>query len=59
VYIMDTGINSAHTEFTGRIGNGRDFVDNDDDPEDCTFLLPGPCPRSFSSRISKVRNLSN
>jgi subtilisin family serine protease len=56
---MDTGINSAHTEFTGRIGNGRDFVDNDDDPEDCTFLLPGPCPRSFSSRISKVRNLSN
>jgi len=35
VYIIDTGINSAHTEFTGRIGNGFDFVDNDDDPEDC------------------------
>lgn len=35
VYILDTGINSNHTEFTGRIGNGYDFVDNDDDPEDC------------------------
>jgi len=35
VYIIDTGINSAHSEFTGRIGNGRDFIDNDDDPEDC------------------------
>jgi len=35
VYIIDTGINSAHTEFAGRIGNGADFVDNDANPEDC------------------------
>eukprot|EP00240_Pyramimonas_obovata_P015329 CAMPEP_0118932856 /NCGR_PEP_ID=MMETSP1169-20130426/10656_1 /TAXON_ID=36882 /ORGANISM="Pyramimonas obovata, Strain CCMP722" /LENGTH=296 /DNA_ID=CAMNT_0006875559 /DNA_START=132 /DNA_END=1018 /DNA_ORIENTATION=- len=35
VYILDTGINSAHTEFAGRIGDGYDFVDNDSDPEDC------------------------
>eukprot|EP00242_Pyramimonas_sp_CCMP2087_P008910 CAMPEP_0198198764 /NCGR_PEP_ID=MMETSP1445-20131203/2161_1 /TAXON_ID=36898 /ORGANISM="Pyramimonas sp., Strain CCMP2087" /LENGTH=1504 /DNA_ID=CAMNT_0043868401 /DNA_START=138 /DNA_END=4652 /DNA_ORIENTATION=+ len=35
VYIIDTGINSGHVEFAGRIGNGFDFVDNDPDPEDC------------------------
>jgi len=35
VYIIDTGINSGHVEFAGRIGNGYDFVDNDPDPEDC------------------------
>jgi len=35
IYILDTGINSAHVEFTGRVGNGYDFVDDDSNPEDC------------------------
>ncbi|KAJ1624584.1 peptidase S8/S53 domain-containing protein, partial [Pavlovales sp. CCMP2436] len=35
IYMIDTGINSAHVEFTGRVGNGYDFVDKDSDPEDC------------------------
>lgn len=35
VYVLDTGINAEHVEFSGRVGNGRDFVDDDDDPEDC------------------------
>lgn len=30
VYIIDTGITSAHTEFTGRIGNGQNFAPNSD-----------------------------
>ena len=33
-YIIDTGINSSSTDFTGRIGTGADFVDADP-PEDC------------------------
>lgn len=35
VYIIDTGINKGHQEFRDRIGPGRDFVDNDNDPVDC------------------------
>ena len=35
VYVLDTGINPNHVEFTGRIGNGYDFIDNDSDPQDC------------------------
>ncbi|MCP3144977.1 S8 family serine peptidase [Pyxidicoccus xibeiensis] len=34
-YILDSGIRLGHTEFTGRIGNGYDFIDNDSDPTDC------------------------
>jgi serine protease len=34
-YIIDTGIRTTHTEFTGRIGNGWDAVNNDSDPSDC------------------------
>ncbi|MEV3935392.1 S8 family serine peptidase [Glycomyces sp. NPDC049804] len=33
-YIVDTGINASHTEFTGRVGNGYDFIDNDSTPQD-------------------------
>jgi subtilisin family serine protease len=33
-YIVDTGINASHTEFTGRVGNGYDFVSNDSTPQD-------------------------
>src|SRR3546814_20607055 len=30
VYIIDTGITAAHTEFTGRIGNCQNFASNSD-----------------------------
>ncbi|MDN3241110.1 S8 family serine peptidase [Glycomyces tritici] len=33
-YIVDTGINASHTEFTGRVGNGYDFIQNDATPQD-------------------------
>ena len=35
VYVIDTGINPTHDEFAGRVGVGFDFVDDDDEPEDC------------------------
>jgi subtilisin family serine protease len=34
-YIVDTGINATHNEFTGRVGNGFDSIDGDSDPADC------------------------
>jgi subtilisin family serine protease len=34
-YIIDTGIRATHQEFTGRVGNGRDEVSNDANPDDC------------------------
>lgn len=33
-YVMDTGINTSHVDFEGRIGNGYDAID-DGDIEDC------------------------
>ncbi|SDD51001.1 S8 family serine peptidase [Glycomyces harbinensis] len=33
-YIVDTGINASHTEFTGRVGAGYDFIQNDATPQD-------------------------
>jgi subtilisin family serine protease len=33
-YIVDTGINAAHSEFAGRVGNGYDFIQNDATPQD-------------------------
>ena len=35
VYIIDTGIDTDHSEYAGRVGNGTDTVDNDSSPEDC------------------------
>ena len=35
VYIIDTGTNPNHVEFSGRVSGGWDFVDNDDNPMDC------------------------
>ncbi len=35
VYVLDTGINANHVDFTGRIAAGYDFVDNDASPTDC------------------------
>lgn len=34
IAVLDTGIASAHQEFTGRIKPGYDFYNDDDDPED-------------------------
>ena len=34
VYVIDSGIYTDHEDFEGRIGNGYDFVDDDDDPND-------------------------
>ena len=34
-YIIDTGILSAHNDFGGRVGAGRDFIDGDTNPADC------------------------
>ncbi|KAJ1633556.1 peptidase S8/S53 domain-containing protein [Pavlovales sp. CCMP2436] len=59
IYILDTGINSAHVEFTGRVGNGYDFVDNDSDPEDCNgHGTHGICSGSgdFSTVLSANNN---
>jgi len=36
VYIVDTGIRKTHVEFAGMtLGNGYDFIDNDNDYSDC------------------------
>ncbi|MGH3863843.1 S8 family peptidase, partial [Actinokineospora sp.] len=35
VYVLDTGINASHTDFSGRVAAGYDFVDNDSTPGDC------------------------
>ncbi|MCP2327116.1 subtilisin family serine protease [Hamadaea flava] len=35
VYILDTGLNASHTDFTGRVKQGVDMVDNDSTPQDC------------------------
>lgn len=33
-YTIDTGIHKTHVEFTGRVGNGYNFVFNNEDPKD-------------------------
>ncbi len=38
VYIIDTGINPDHQEFSGRVGNGRNFIN--DGPAGLGGLLP-------------------
>lgn len=35
VYIIDTGIRSTHSDFSGRIGAGYDWIDGDNVPDDC------------------------
>ncbi|MEU6857892.1 S8 family serine peptidase [Glycomyces sp. NPDC046736] len=34
-FVLDTGLNATHQEFTGRVGEGYDFIDDDADPDDC------------------------
>jgi subtilisin family serine protease len=35
VYIVDTGLNTSHNEFTGRIGSLADFIGDGQNGEDC------------------------
>ncbi|MBV1855667.1 S8 family peptidase [Catellatospora tritici] len=35
VYVLDTGLNASHQEFTGRVKQGTDIVDGDSNPADC------------------------
>ncbi len=35
VYVMDSGIRATHTEFTGRLGNGTDAVNDGQNGNDC------------------------
>jgi subtilisin family serine protease len=56
VAVLDSGIDSDHTEFVGRIVAGFDFVNNDADPEDdhshgtsCTGLLAANADNQFAT----------
>jgi subtilisin family serine protease len=35
VYIIDTGLRATHTQFTGRVGNGADFINDGRGTGDC------------------------
>lgn len=35
IFIVDSGVNLLHNEFVGRVQSGYDFVDSDDQPDDC------------------------
>ncbi|GAA0594427.1 S8 family serine peptidase [Kribbella sandramycini] len=35
VYVLDTGINANHQDFSGRVKQGIDYVDGDSNPADC------------------------
>ncbi|HEY0973327.1 MAG TPA: S8 family peptidase [Solimonas sp.] len=43
VYVIDTGLNAAHTDFSGRVGNGRNFASNGGGSLLCQLLGIG-CP---------------
>ncbi|HJQ46512.1 MAG TPA: S8 family peptidase [Amycolatopsis sp.] len=33
-YVIDTGVRATHETFGGRVSGGKDFIDNDNDPDD-------------------------
>ncbi|MBB5872715.1 subtilisin family serine protease [Allocatelliglobosispora scoriae] len=35
VYVLDTGLNASHVDFSGRVKQGTDIVDGDSNPADC------------------------
>ncbi|GGM12378.1 S8 family serine peptidase [Dactylosporangium sucinum] len=35
VYVLDTGLNASHVDFSGRVKPGTDIVDGDSNPADC------------------------
>ncbi|WP_433057885.1 S8 family serine peptidase [Dactylosporangium sp. CS-033363] len=35
VYVLDTGLNASHVDFSGRVRQGIDIVDGDSNPADC------------------------
>ncbi|MET7393062.1 S8 family serine peptidase [Dactylosporangium sp. NPDC005572] len=35
VYVLDTGLNASHVDFSGRVRPGTDIVDGDSNPADC------------------------
>jgi subtilisin family serine protease len=39
-YVIDTGIRATHTEFTGRVGTGRNFIDHDSASNPSTAIDP-------------------
>ncbi|WP_428309779.1 S8 family peptidase [Hydrocarboniphaga sp.] len=47
VYVIDTGLRSTHTDFSGRVGNGKNFAPNSNGGLLCTLLginCPVPDP---------------
>lgn len=47
VYVIDTGLNAAHVDFAGRVGNGQNFAANSNGSLLCQLLglgCPAPVP---------------
>lgn len=51
VYVIDTGINPNHTDFTGRIGTGRNFSANSNGSLFCSLLNVG-CPAPEPTNVT-------
>lgn len=51
VYVIDTGLNAAHTEFTGRVGTGRNFAPNSSGSLLCQLLGTG-CPAPVATNTT-------
>lgn len=51
VYVIDTGLNATHNEFTGRTGTGRNFASNGGGSLLCTLLGIG-CPAPVATNTT-------